>query len=185
MGNKTCTMCGIEKSLTDFWIRKDRGQHYAECKACKGAKNRRWLRANPHKNKEYENAWKARSPDRVKEVWREMKRRQRRNPANRFTHALRTAVAISLKGGRKRRPTYETLGYTLEALRSHLERQFTKGMTWENYGEWHVDHIIPLAAFNITGPECEDFRTAWGLPNLRPLWASENIRKKASRVTLL
>ena len=68
---------------------------------------------------------------------------------------------------------------------AHLEKQFASGMTWKNYGEWHIDHIVPQASFNITSSDCDDFRALWALSNLRPLWAAENIRKKDTRTHLL
>jgi hypothetical protein len=50
-------------------------------------------------------------------------------------------------------------------------------MSWENYGEWQIDHIIPLAAFNYETPFDMDFQRAWSLSNLQPLWALENMSK--------
>jgi hypothetical protein len=70
-------------------------------------------------------------------------------------------------------------------LAAHLEKQFLKGMTWQNIGEWHVDHIVPLASFMISGPDDPALRVAWGLPNLRPLWAKDNLRKNKHRTHLL
>ncbi|OKP79784.1 hypothetical protein BTE77_06750 [Ensifer adhaerens] len=60
----------------------------------------------------------------------------------------------------------------------HLEAQFTDGMTWDNYGEWHVDHIIPLAAHNYETTDDIDFKRAWAMSNLQPLWAIDNHRKR-------
>lgn len=77
------------------------------------------------------------------------------------------------------------LGYSQQELAEHLERQFSKGMGWANMGKWHIDHIVPLASFDITGPECPEFKAAWALTNLRPLWAEDNLRKRAKRTHLL
>jgi 5-methylcytosine-specific restriction endonuclease McrA len=53
-------------------------------------------------------------------------------------------------------------------------------MTWENYGsEWHLDHKIPLSVHNFTKPEHSDFKKAWSLKNLQPLWAEDNLKKNA------
>ena len=68
---------------------------------------------------------------------------------------------------------------------THLERQFLPGMTWGNRGEWHIDHIVPLASFTFTSPDDPEFRAAWALTNLRPLWAKDNIRKSAKRTHLI
>jgi hypothetical protein len=92
----------------------------------------------------------------------------------------------SKKGGR----SWQSLvGYTLERLRRHLERQFVRGMTWENRGhgpgKWHIDHILPVSSFKFETPDDADFKACWALSNLRPLWSTDNIRKSANRTHLL
>jgi 5-methylcytosine-specific restriction endonuclease McrA len=52
-------------------------------------------------------------------------------------------------------------------------------MSFDNYGEWHVDHKIPLSAHNYETPDDEDFKRAWALKNLQPMWGPENISKGA------
>lgn len=81
----------------------------------------------------------------------------------------------------------EMVEYTAEELKNHLERQFLKGMKWENYGKygWHVDHIVPVSDFNFTSSEDPEFKACWALGNLRPLWSKENHSKHAKRTHLL
>ena len=50
-------------------------------------------------------------------------------------------------------------------------------MTWGNYGEWHVDHILPISVYNIQEIGDEEFMKCWSLSNLQPMWGKENIRK--------
>lgn len=76
------------------------------------------------------------------------------------------------------------LDYTVSELMAHLERQFVKGMGWHNMDKWHIDHIVPLSSFTITGPDDPELRRAWALTNLRPLWAKQNL-KKSSKVEFL
>jgi hypothetical protein len=71
----------------------------------------------------------------------------------------------------------EILGYTWEELKEHLESQFKDGMTWENYDEWHIDHIVPKSWFNIEDVHDSALKECWALENLQPLWAYENISK--------
>ena len=73
--------------------------------------------------------------------------------------------------------TYEILGYGSEELVEHLESQFVKGMNWEDSHLWHIDHIIPLNAFNYDSVDHPEFKVCWSLGNLRPMWAGLNIRK--------
>lgn len=73
------------------------------------------------------------------------------------------------------------LGCTIEELKAHLESLFKPGMTWDNWGHtgdvWHLDHIIPLASFDLTDPE--QVKLACHYTNLQPLWATENLQKGA------
>ncbi len=70
------------------------------------------------------------------------------------------------------------LGCTIDELRVHLEALFRPGMTWENWGDWHIDHVRPLASFNLT--DRAQFLQACRYTNLQPLWAAENLKKGAS-----
>lgn len=67
------------------------------------------------------------------------------------------------------------LGCSIDELRNYLQFKFTEGMTWENRGKWHIDHIIPLCKFNLS--DREQFLKACHYTNLQPLWAEENLRK--------
>lgn len=98
-------------------------------------------------------------------------------------HAKRYAwvahrLAATLKAGGASR-LWDLLGYDAATLRRHLERQFTKGMTWEIFlaGQIHIDHIRPKSLFALD--TVEDVRACYCLSNLRPLWAVDNIRKHA------
>ena len=70
------------------------------------------------------------------------------------------------------------VGYDIEDLRQHITSQFTKGMTWDNYGDWHIDHIKPLSHFDYESTDDSEFKECWSLWNLQPLWAKENYRKR-------
>lgn len=69
----------------------------------------------------------------------------------------------------------EILGYSASQLREHLKAQFTEGMSWDNWGEWHIDHIKPVAQFKREG--ITDPKIINALSNLQPLWAEENLKK--------
>lgn len=172
MTEKVCTKCGMAKPLSEYWIRRERGTLYAQCKSCMHARHKAWTARNPEKTKEYHVDWIRRSPDGCRSVYREMKRRQRIDPIKRLGMYVRNSVYRGLNGLRKEKPTFDLIGYELEDLRQHIERQFLEGMEWRNYGEWHVDHITPLSSFSPN-----EIQAAWALSNLRPLWALDNLRK--------
>jgi hypothetical protein len=76
--------------------------------------------------------------------------------------------------------TVKLLGISYEKAKQHLERQFTKGMTWDNYGEWHIDHIYPLAKATTE----EELIRLCHYTNLQPLWALDNLKKGANIPTV-
>ena len=79
--------------------------------------------------------------------------------------------------------TFDMLGYTPSEFRAHIEKQFQRGMSWENRSEWHVDHIIPVAKFIADG--ITDPAKINHLANLRPIWAKENRKKSKKLLSLL
>jgi hypothetical protein len=107
------------------------------------------------------------------------------DPAYRVTAHMRTLIHRALGKQKAGRSWRTFVDYSLEELMVHLECQFLPGMTWENKGDWHIDHIIPRASFEYKSPDDESFKQAWALSNLRPIWAIDNIRKNASRMFLL
>jgi hypothetical protein len=103
------------------------------------------------------------------------------NLHSRMSRSVRWCLGTGKSG--KRWP--DLVGYTVEQLKQHLERQFLKGMTWENRGKWHIDHIVPVSHFTFDHSSDPAFRAAWALTNLRPLWAKENQQKSDKRTVLI
>jgi hypothetical protein len=86
---------------------------------------------------------------------------------------IRICNAIKNKNYIKSKSTLEMLGCDLHTVKAHLEKQFTKGMTWANHGEWHIDHIIPYASAKTE----DELIKLFHYTNLQPLWAADNIIK--------
>jgi hypothetical protein len=101
----------------------------------------------------------------------------RTRPEGYISHRISAGIKQSLrmaKGGHH----WETLvGFTLADLMSHLEAQFLPGMSWENRRSWHIDHRRPLCSYEFKTPDCLQFREAWAITNLQPLWARDNLAK--------
>jgi len=108
----------------------------------------------------------------------------------RISSAMRTGINRGmLKGQKSSKKTFDILGFTLAEFLEHIERQFLPGMSWANYrnGEagWHIDHRVPLTAFKYKTFSCPEFKAAWALTNLQPLWDRDNRRKNDRRTFLL
>jgi hypothetical protein len=92
-----------------------------------------------------------------------------------LTSRVKMALAKQYSG--KSKKTMDLIGCSIAELMAHLEAQFQPGMTWENRGihGWHVDHIIPCAAFDLTDPDQQ--RMCFHYSNQRPMWARDNLSK--------
>ena len=105
-----------------------------------------------------------------------LQKKRDEDPVYRMECAVRNRTRKALQGILKDGKSLDLIGCTPEMLRLIVESKFEPGMTWDNYGsEWHVDHIIPLAAYDLTKPEQQ--RQAFHYTNLQPLWAHENLAK--------
>jgi hypothetical protein len=100
--------------------------------------------------------------------------------AGRFELNARRRIIRVLKrsGLSKTRKFVELVGMTPSELMNYLEAMFTDGMTWDNYGKWHLDHIRPCASFDLSDPEQQ--RACFNYANLQPLWAKDNLIKGAT-----
>jgi len=208
---KICCQCNLEKPKTDFARSSKCIDGYrSQCKACHNANNQAYRVRNPESSRRSSERWKERNKERRNltiRKWQEENRlrvnelaRLRRlrdpdaareygrlwcsRPSVRIHRAVRERIRMSLLTG-KAGKTFEILGYSLAELMAHLERQFSSKMSWDNYGEWHIDHIVPVSSFAAETQDDPDFRACWALSNLRPLWAHENIRKHARRTHLI
>lgn len=182
---KPCTKCGVEKLLVDFSLLK-RGKLGRQrwCKTCARAYRQR--PGNKERQRAYQQAYFQR-PE-VNERQRAymqayqrsyqptyQRRRRLKDPLFKLTQTLRARLYSALQGRSKSARTLDLIGCDIDFLRRWLEAKFLPGMTWENYGEWHVDHIMPCASFDLSDPVQQ--RTCFRWTNLQPLWAADNIRK--------
>jgi len=180
---KKCSKCGEIKEGNDFFkARINKDGLYSSCKKCKNETTKKWEMANYER---VHKAWSKRHKElrlnnieKAREISRRKSARLRATAKGRLNNSMGAGIYASISKGSKGHRHWEDLvGYTREQLKIHLEKQFTTGMTWENYGEWHIDHKIPVSVFNYSCPDDLDFKRCWSLKNLRPLWATENERK--------
>lgn len=111
-----------------------------------------------------------------------LKRKYLTPEQRKITRSVRAAIWRALRAKKDGKSWEKIVGYVLKDLMVHLERQFTRRMTWDNYGSyWHIDHIIPISDFDASS----EIKQCWALSNLRPLEAKENIKKKDKRIFLI
>jgi hypothetical protein len=108
-------------------------------------------------------------------IYKKAKERKLNNPLIKLASNIRCLVrnSIKLNGYSKKSKTYEYLGCSFEEFKAHLEKQFTKGMTWENQGQWHLDHIYPVSL----AKDEEELIRLNHYTNFQPLWAKDNLKK--------
>ena len=104
-----------------------------------------------------------------------MKMRSHKDINFKMKNYLGSRIWSALKGIYKSLSTMFLIGCSIDYLMYHLQEQFTKGMTWDNYGDWHIDHIKPCSKFDLRKPE-EQLK-CFNYTNLQPLWATDNLRK--------
>jgi hypothetical protein len=144
-------------------------------------KSKRWYDNN---GREYHKIWRKNNPERCKKNNKKSRKKQSKILSYRINNAIGSAIYYSLKGNKKGKHWEDLVGYTLEELKQHLEKQFEDWMTWENWGKyekgkkkWHIDHIRPISSFNFTSAEDEKIKECWALSNLQPLEAMDNFIK--------
>lgn len=110
--------------------------------------------------------------------------KRRANGKIRLNISVSRGIESSLKEKKNGRHWETLVGYTLEDLIKHLEKQFKEGMNWDNYGKggWEIDHISPISLFQFNTTSDLNFRLCWALKNLQPLWHVDNM-KKSNKVT--
>lgn len=169
-GMKRCLACGETKCVSDFIAFKNRRNTYQpRCRACHNIESKKWNEVNKEKRRDIA----ARSA-----------RKRRNDPSVRAFCSVSRRISEALQGEKNGAPTFLIVGYSKEDLRRHLEKTFTKMMSWSNYGSyWHIDHITPASSFDVRDEE--QMKQCWALNNLRALPAKENISKGAKRILLL
>jgi hypothetical protein len=140
-----------------------------------------WKNKNRSKLLTYKKNYYLKNLDKIKEYNKQRKEiknnnesiRLRIDPIFRISKYLRNRLYAYIK--RKSKKTKEIVGCSFGDLKQYLENQFQPGMTWENHGSWHIDHVIPLASAKTE----EELYKLCHYTNLQPLWAADNIRKGA------
>jgi len=184
---KYCSVCSSIKKFSEFHKHKHSVSGFSSmCKICKRKsdanyrqklkddgvykeRRRKQYLDNIDQYREYGLKYNKNGRDYKREYQRVLKLRDK-NPLAKLKNALRNRILIAIKyhGYRKNLRTEEILGAKWGIVKSHIETQFTDGMSWGNHGEWHIDHIISLKTATTKSEMIELNHYT----NLQPLWAT-------------
>ena len=186
---KKCTKCSKEKELTEFGMMYDNRynikRYRSSCKKCINKKSREekswekrkekiklYQERNKEKIKRYNKLYKQNNKEKRKVY---IAKRRKTDPMYVMKKRLRDRItqAFTFSSWKKNGTTTLLLGSDYKTVFTHLEKQFTAGMTWENRALWHIDHIIPLASAKTE----EELIKLCHYTNLQPLWAEDNLKK--------
>jgi hypothetical protein len=154
---KQCSKCKEYKEESEFG--SNGGCLHPRCKACRNSAKRLFKATHPDAIKEANKKWaeklkwkRANDAEYRKKQSIARCKHQREKTESDVIFKLkrimrnRTTGSLLIKSWKPTTHLYEYIGCTIEELKLHLEKQFTDGMTWENHGLWHIDHIIPLSS---------------------------------------
>lgn len=157
---KICCKCKIWRPLTEYNFSKSHWDNLRnDCKICLVE----WRKDNRKKLNDNYLIYE--------------KNRKLIDPQFKLIKTLRSRLgtAVRRQNSSKNNNTIDLLGCSVSFLKEYLQTKFKEGMTWENHGEWHIDHIRPCASFNLLDEE--EQKKCFHYTNLQPLWASENLSK--------
>ena len=183
---KICNKCGVSKNIEEFYPKR------SDCKECNNRISREYKKKNKEKVRQYNAIYKKDNYEKVyeqrkqwaiknKETYNEQRRayckkKYYEDSIHRLKVLYRTRIldALKLKGiNKKSKSTREMLGCSYDKFKSYLESKFTDGMSWENQGKWHIDHIIPLSSAKTK----KELEKLFHYSNCQPLWAEDNLKK--------
>lgn len=194
--SKKCCVCKQVKISTDFNVDvwKSDGLN-TSCRDCMSVMLKQYRKDNPEKIKALNSKLYQENIEERKETqrnyYKENKEKLKPGARERERKALKTNKNFKIKrymsdnlrkglkkgGLAKNNRTEVYLGCTIAEFIEKLTSQFSEGMSWENYGEWHIDHIRPVASFDLTKEEDKMF--CFSYKNMQPLWAIDNTVKNS------
>ena len=193
MDKKVCTKCKKDKYLSDYELNKDRKHGYrSDCKECRREYRRKYRQKNKdiisENYKEYikkvkENGGPLNNRVAASEEEKRRKRneyqrkyvneRKKSDPAFKLRISISKLIYLTFKGHVKKSRTEEIVGIDFNKFKEFIESKFQEGMSWDNYGKWHLDHIIPISSANSE----EQIYELNQYTNFQPLWAEDNLKK--------
>jgi len=179
--DKTCIICNLTFMRKEFYksgTHKD--GHSPYCKVCSRELEKKNRSENidewRDKHSKNQKLWRSNNKNKVTKSKKIYKRnRRKKDPLFRLKESLCSRLRLAVKGHNKSDNTMNLIGCDIDFLKEYIESQFSEGMCWDNYGEWHIDHIIPCCSFDFSSQD--EQKKCFNYKNLRPLWAIDNTLK--------
>jgi len=172
---KYCYGCEQDKAFSEFGKQSaTKDGLKTKCKLCTKEIDRLRYALNPEKVKASVRRWNVKNREKL----REYDKTYRQSPVGRMRKAIRGRIhecVSRIKEHPAKIVSYSNVGCKYAQLKQRIESLWSPGMTWANYGNWHIDHKRPIASFDLSKPD--DILAANHFSNLQPLWASENMAK--------
>ena len=162
---KTCNVCGETKKMREFYKHQTgKDGRMCRCKVCHRLTVKNRYHGDPEYKRKHNEACN-----------RRIMARYHSDPVVRIKKLLRARMSKAMDGNLKPESSMELIGCTPEFLRGYIAARFRKGMKWGVKGSFEVDHILPIAAFDLTDEWQR--KKAFHYTNLQPLTMDENRRK--------
>jgi len=166
---KKCSKCETVKLICDFNMQKNgKDGVRSYCRDCQKILRKEYYDNNRELENNYRLNYRKNNPNYNKD-WQKNKREN--DMLFRLCGNLRSRLCNIVKN--KTTKTLDSVGLSINEFKQFIENKFTDDMTWENYGEWHIDHITPLSS----GNSIEEILLLNYYTNLQPLWAKDNLKK--------
>ena len=192
---KHCPTCDSWKDLSEYnkqsssWDKLGRmcRKCYCEYKTDKRKNDEKYKQSDILYNEKYKTSGRRKEVTKVRyeqkkdEILKKSiaynKKKYNTDPYFKVVCSIRTRISklLKQKNADKYNKFYTYLGCSKQDFILYFQAKFKEGMTWENHGEWHIDHIKPCSLFNLLNED--EQKKCFHYTNLQPLWASENLSK--------
>lgn len=181
METKKCTKCKLILPITDFHKRGGKEKGYRSlCKSCSNKNSSLWYSKNKVYYNERKSIYRKNNRNLINTTYNKYYiSRMSNDSIFKMTRNIRSLIRASFKRAvnskyKKSKKTEEILGCSIDYFLTYISSKFKEGMTFDNHGEWHIDHIIPISTAKT---EVEIIKLNH-YTNLQPLWAKDNLIKK-------
>lgn len=172
---KVCITCNKEKEANDYYIAdSNTGRRSNQCKTCKSEYNKTFEMKNKERRRKQKEIYWENTKDQIREKRTTyMNTKRKSDESFRIANNMRSILSYLVTG--RQQTTSKDFGGPRDIIRMHLESQFVDGMSWANYGEWEIDHIVPVSSYDQT--DKVQLSKCWHYSNIRPVWQKENRQK--------